>query len=195
MKKFLLASGAMVVAALLTSAAQAGPVKFTYTGTVGYASTPGVNVGDTYTLSVYADNGGSSLANQTWGYDDLQGFTIQSGSYSGSYSKVWESSTGFSTDGDGNVVYVAFYGTSGASNNTDNFGSWTGDTVFGDGAFYDFFGRGNGLSTDLQDPTLWHVSAVGGAVPEPASWALMLGGFGFVGGAMRSRRRTAVSFG
>jgi len=32
--------------------------------------------------------------------------------------------------------------------------------------------------------------------PEPASWALMLGGFGLVGAAMRSaRRRSAVSFG
>jgi hypothetical protein len=31
-------------------------------------------------------------------------------------------------------------------------------------------------------------------VPEPASWALMLGGFGLVGATMR-RRRTAVSFG
>lgn len=33
-----------------------------------------------------------------------------------------------------------------------------------------------------------------GAVPEPASWALMVGGFGLVGGALRSRRRTAVTF-
>jgi len=33
-----------------------------------------------------------------------------------------------------------------------------------------------------------------GSVPEPASWALMLGGFGLIGAAMR-RRRTAVSFG
>jgi len=33
------------------------------------------------------------------------------------------------------------------------------------------------------------------AVPEPASWALMLGGFGLVGGALRSRRKAAVSFG
>jgi hypothetical protein len=32
-------------------------------------------------------------------------------------------------------------------------------------------------------------------VPEPASWAMMLGGFGMVGGAMRSRRRPIVSFG
>ena len=33
------------------------------------------------------------------------------------------------------------------------------------------------------------------SVPEPASWALMLGGFGLVGGALRSRRKAAVSFG
>ena len=33
------------------------------------------------------------------------------------------------------------------------------------------------------------------AVPEPASWALMLVGFGAVGNAMRSRRKTAVIFG
>ena len=32
------------------------------------------------------------------------------------------------------------------------------------------------------------------AVPEPASWAMMLGGFGLIGGAMRSRRRSIVSF-
>ena len=30
------------------------------------------------------------------------------------------------------------------------------------------------------------------AVPEPASWALMLGGFGLVGGALRRRRATFV---
>lgn len=30
--------------------------------------------------------------------------------------------------------------------------------------------------------------------PEPATWALMLGGFGVVGGVMRSRRKSAVTF-
>jgi hypothetical protein len=34
---------------------------------------------------------------------------------------------------------------------------------------------------------------VNGAVPEPASWAMMIGGFGMVGAAMR-RRRTAIRF-
>ena len=46
-------------------------------------------------------------------------------------------------------------------------------------------------------PNVFFGSAGGftGGVPEPASWAMMLGGFGMIGGAMRSRRRTAVSFG
>lgn len=35
-------------------------------------------------------------------------------------------------------------------------------------------------------------AAVESAVPEPATWALMIGGFGMIGGAMR--RRTAVAF-
>jgi hypothetical protein len=34
-----------------------------------------------------------------------------------------------------------------------------------------------------------------GAVPETASWAMMLGGFGMIGGAMRARRKAVVSFG
>ncbi len=32
------------------------------------------------------------------------------------------------------------------------------------------------------------------AVPEPAAWAMMVGGFGFVGGAMRRRQRMTVRF-
>jgi PEP-CTERM motif len=39
------------------------------------------------------------------------------------------------------------------------------------------------------------VFRVNGAVPEPATWAMMIGGFGAIGGTMRyRRRRTAISF-
>jgi len=41
---------------------------------------------------------------------------------------------------------------------------------------------------------LYSTGVVGG-VPEPASWMLMLGGFGFIGSAMRRRRGIAVNFG
>ncbi|MGL4541154.1 MAG: PEPxxWA-CTERM sorting domain-containing protein, partial [Polymorphobacter sp.] len=40
---------------------------------------------------------------------------------------------------------------------------------------------------DLQEPT--NV----GTVPEPASWALMLAGFGVVGGALRRRNMARVA--
>jgi hypothetical protein len=51
-----------------------------------------------------------------------------------------------------------------------------------------FYYRGDYIS--LEDESVRST----GAVPEPASWAMMLGGFGLVGGAMRSRRKAAVSF-
>ena len=38
-----------------------------------------------------------------------------------------------------------------------------------------------------------NLSFGGSAAPEPASWAMMLGGFGMIGGAMRARRK-AVAF-
>jgi hypothetical protein len=38
-----------------------------------------------------------------------------------------------------------------------------------------------------------NTSVVGG-VPEPASWAMMVGGFGLVGGALRRRQRPAARF-
>ena len=59
-----------------------------------------------------------------------------------------------------------------------------------DPSFGNYFGYGDRTSsvfhyTTTDDPA---------AVPEPASWALMLGGFGAIGGAMRSRRKAGVSF-
>ena len=49
-----------------------------------------------------------------------------------------------------------------------------------------------GFGTGLVTATSSAVAAA--AVPEPASWALMLGGFGAIGGALRSRRKTAIAF-
>ena len=41
---------------------------------------------------------------------------------------------------------------------------------------------------------VWDNLNATGAVPEPATWAMMIGGFGLLGGAMRRRGTTAVSF-
>lgn len=51
--------------------------------------------------------------------------------------------------------------------------------------------QGNGFHTD--QVAAFRLEGGAGAVPEPASWAMMIGGLGIVGGAMR-RRSAKVAF-
>jgi hypothetical protein len=57
-----------------------------------------------------------------------------------------------------------------------------------------------GLLFNITGPTTINISQtpitidVGGAVPEPATWAMMIAGFGIVGAGMRRRRTATVSF-
>ncbi|QJU60914.1 PEPxxWA-CTERM sorting domain-containing protein [Sphingomonas sp. AP4-R1] len=55
-------------------------------------------------------------------------------------------------------------------------------------------GKVDGVSFTSDSGVFLQAAAAPSAVPEPASWALMIGGFGMVGGVMR-RRRPSVSFG
>jgi hypothetical protein len=57
---------------------------------------------------------------------------------------------------------------------------------------FDFTASGSlfGEDTVQLDNITYTLDDVNGAVPEPASWAMMIVGFGAVGGAMRSRRRS-----
>jgi hypothetical protein len=57
--------------------------------------------------------------------------------------------------------------------------------------FYDFtLGVDGGLINVGQGPVVTPPSSV----PEPATWAMFIGGFGLIGSAMRRRQRTAVRF-
>ena len=53
------------------------------------------------------------------------------------------------------------------------------------------FGTSSG---DNIGPLLDNVSLSVGAIPEPATWAMMIMGFGLIGGALRSRKRVGVRF-
>ena len=67
---------------------------------------------------------------------------------------------------------------------------------------YDYFlktfvtGTGLFLRNPTEQPLGFTVtlSTQTGAVPEPSTWALLILGFGAIGGAMRSRRRVKVSY-
>lgn len=47
--------------------------------------------------------------------------------------------------------------------------------------------------SDSYADQLYVRAAVGGAVPEPASWAMMIGGFGLAGAAMRGSRKRKLA--
>jgi len=70
-------------------------------------------------------------------------------------------------------------------------------TILGTGTAYVGFTGSSGAGWENEDIVSWRFSNRPQLpdVPEPASWAMMLGGFGLVGGAMRARRKAAVSFG
>jgi len=67
-----------------------------------------------------------------------------------------------------------------------------GDKIFdGHGLYLSTYTTpGFNISWDYAGSTF---SEIGGAVPEPASWAMMIAGFGAVGATMRRRRHWAVS--
>ena len=54
--------------------------------------------------------------------------------------------------------------------------------------------NGGGISSNMYWAAFNDITTNGSPAPEPASWAMMLGGFGLVGGAMRGRRKAAVTF-
>lgn len=55
----------------------------------------------------------------------------------------------------------------------------------------DFAGGANSVA---YDQITFGAATPGGAVPEPATWAMMVGGFGIAGGALRFRRRQKAVF-
>ena len=172
---------AVIMVELGTFAMQANATvyDFTYTDTIASASTPGIMVGDTFTVHLFANNGGSTLVSQTWTNIDALGFTINAGSYFATYSTPWPGLS-LTTDAFGDVSAVTFYGTDYSSVNTDNFGAWTGDYVSGGASFNDFLGNYNTIvANTFNNAGQWTVAAVSQSVPEPATMLLL--GLGLIG--------------
>jgi hypothetical protein len=139
--------------------------------------------------------------------------TVTGNALGGDATKIQEqqdalAALGFNWDGDWNAIETGGFKLDGLNGATTldwgmtlygityigvHFGGGAGGGFTG---FYRFDADGGLDTVTLNIPSssaavLYHT----GAVPEPISWAMMLGGFGMIGGVMRARRRTEVSFG
>jgi hypothetical protein len=97
-------------------------------------------------------------------------------------------------DGNANYFYAVMNLSAEADAGIGNLGIWPGDAA----AFIDPTITLSGLLAPYGNRLTLDVGGFGppqapSAAPEPASWALMLGGFGLIGATMRSRR-TQVRF-
>lgn len=110
------------------------------------------------------------------------------------------SSLSFQAAGDdaaSTISYTLHFGGGGTSG-----GSFVLDGVFSSLQTFSFGALGNIVKLDLSDNDgsglvydnfIFTVGRGGGAVPEPATWAMMIGGFALAGAAMR-RRVAKVAF-
>ncbi|MEI6882826.1 MAG: PEPxxWA-CTERM sorting domain-containing protein [Bacteroidota bacterium] len=139
----------------------------------------------------YSGNGGSgdntSVSNiAVWQYS----FKAKgNGTFSGSYDFQM-------INGDASGIDPIFLGGDWGSQ-VKGFGTGTFSVPLVNGQTYTFtlessggLTGSNGLDAvaDAQALVEWQVNTTPGAVPEPASWALMIAGFGLTGTAMRRRR-------
>ncbi len=98
------------------------------------------------------------------------------------------------SDGSGDHITWGAYDASAFASMVAPFAPWELHSVFvitgAAGSSNVAFGTN---SADQKGPLLDNVVVSTGAVPEPATWAMMIAGFGLVGSALR-RRKTAVAF-
>ncbi|CAH0352401.1 hypothetical protein [Aquabacterium sp. CECT 9606] len=190
MNRFLVACAASVLT-FATASAHAELVNFTYTTTISSSSIAGVSPGDQLTIQLLADNGGSSLASQSWTIGDIISGHLTAGSYEQNYVDGWyslDSWVAFTTNASGSLTSTEFYGTTYSANHTDSFGNG-GQVYLFNGAFQDYFGQlafqSGALSTDTSD---WKVAL---AVPEVSTVELMVAGLSVLAFALRRGKKRA----
>ncbi len=185
--------GSLVFAGTVAVAGLANAATYTieYTSTVQTGLAGYFDAGDTVTVSLLADNGGTSIST-VFTDNDFLGATITVGSYSAFWGAGTEYTSGgntgvtrFSTDAGGNISGSStFYG-SFSYNGVDNFGAtayhYNGGVGTSGGTFISF-------ADAYADAGNWSISEAAPAVPLPAAMPLLLIGLGGLGFAARRKK-------
>lgn len=182
MKSFL-ASGALLLCALQV---QAIPVELVHTTTVSSSDISGVAIGDTVTLTLFAENGGDSVNSQTWRIGDIISGSLKAGSYWQSYIDGWFSGStpiSFVTDVSGALTTADFFGTTFSANHQDPLGVGPRVNLY-NSDFQDFLGNQASFNLFLQNPSAWTV-AKSVQVPEPSTILLLVIGVIAIGFSRR----------
>lgn len=116
---------------------------------------------------------------------DLDGFTFTITDLFGGFNSIAAFNGFVLSDVSNNLAAIT-----GVTFTGGGFAGESPDVIFdGDNIFVNFspITQGTAAGTTYS----YAVTFAATAVPEPAAWALMIGGFGAVGGTMRARRRVA----
>jgi len=177
----------LLVAALLAGSAtvaDAAQWNFSYVSTVGTISgrIDGTLQGDANTIFV------SSLSGLQ--FNGTPGPALP---FLGSLSSIVGGIPGppaLSLDGSANDILACSTDTLSSGCTSDGFGFAPAGLVAPPPLFFSGPAYG-GYFSDSYNAANWSISSVGGAVPEPSSWAMLIAGFGLVGAV--ARRRPAVA--
>lgn len=186
------AARALLFCALGFTAANVGavPVQMTAVTTLNDSQTdiPGTTMGDTLTISVIVDNGGTSLLSQSWTVLNIVSGRVDVGTYAAFYTSSFFAGSGFTTDAAGLLTTAVFADLVGDV--SDTFGTSAVGALFND-AVRDTQERLTRFGDDVDQPnrnlSLWSAAFV--SVPEPGTLVLL--GAGLIGLCMARRSRNA----
>ncbi len=180
------------------------PTKFDFVGVaaheIGHALgfRSGVDTADVNAMPFIAPPGRRGLNNIAWGtVNDL----FRYGEFGGDRVLDWSIGGRSCLSLNGGEDCVGLLSTGRRNGDGRQASHWKDDTLTGFTlGLMDPTASGPNGTRPFQDITRYDLIAFDvmgydiAAVPEPATWAMMIGGFGFVGAAMRRRRLVRVSF-
>jgi len=195
MKRFLAVLAASA-AAIISVPAAAAPITYTFTG--NFVGTLNGNPFDVFAEFTGLGNTDDVQTNGFSNYLQLNSLTALSGGVTYTITDpTWFYINPFGYAG---LEFGAFDDSSYFSGQSNSLLGYDGISNVGVTPIDYFSGINAPFSTDMGPVLITGASngtfsaAVSGAVPEPATWAMMIAGFGMTGAALRRRQTVKVSF-